>query len=60
MFTYGFLEMDTSVLADQQDLTYTYQLCAGIGCSLEDLPGAMDDRDGLRVRVKGVCAISMN
>ena len=26
--------------------TYTQQLCAGTGRSLEDLPGAMDDRDG--------------
>ena len=26
--------------------TYLHQLCADTGCSLEDLPGAMDDRDG--------------
>ena len=25
--------------------TYIQQLCADTGCSLEDLPGAMDDRD---------------
>ena len=30
--------------------TYIRQLCADTGCSLEDLPGAMDDRDGLRER----------
>ena len=26
--------------------TYIYQLCADIGCSIEDLPGAMDERGG--------------
>ena len=26
--------------------TYIQQLCADTGCSLEDLPGAMNDRDG--------------
>ena len=26
--------------------TYIQQLCAHTGCSLEDLPGAMDNRDG--------------
>ena len=26
--------------------TYIQQLCADAGCSLQDLPGAMDDRDG--------------
>ena len=30
--------------------TYIQQLCADTGCSLEDLPGAMDDRDGWRKR----------
>ena len=29
---------------------YLHQICADTGCSLEDLPGAMDDRDGWRVR----------
>ena len=28
--------------------TYIQQLCASTGCSLEDLHGAMDDRDGWR------------
>ena len=28
--------------------TYIEQHCANTGCRLEDLPGAMDDRDGLR------------
>ena len=26
--------------------TYQHQLCADIGCSLEDLPGAIDNKDG--------------
>ena len=30
--------------------TYLHQLCADIGCSLEDLPGAMDNRDRERER----------
>ncbi len=30
--------------------TYLHQLCADTGCSLEDLPGAMDDRDRWRER----------
>ena len=30
--------------------TYLHQLCADTGCSLEDLPGAMDERDGWRER----------
>ena len=41
--------------------TYSHQLCADTGCSLEDLPGAMDDRDGLlkreRERVKEIRAV---
>ena len=32
--------------------TYIRQLRAYTGCSLEDLPGAMDDRDELRERVR--------
>ena len=37
--------MDVPVLADQLELIF-YQLCADTGCTLEDLTGAMDDRDG--------------
>ena len=36
--------------------TYIQQLCADIGCSLEDLPGAMDDREGWRERVREIYA----
>ena len=32
--------------------TYIHQLCASTGCSLEDLPKEMDDRDGWRERYK--------
>ena len=32
--------------------TYILQLCADTGCNLEDLPGAMDDRDLWRQRVR--------
>ena len=31
--------------------TYIQQLCADTGCSLEDLPAAMDDREGWRERI---------
>ena len=34
--------------------TYIQHICANTGCSLEDLPGAMDDRDGWRERVKEI------
>ena len=33
---------------------YIEQLCADTRCSLEDLPGAMDDRDGWRERVSNI------
>ena len=36
--------------------TYLQQLCANTGFSLEDLPGAMDDRDGWRQRVREIRA----
>ena len=35
--------MDAPVLADQHG--HIHQLRADTGCSLEDLPGAMDDED---------------
>ena len=36
--------------------TYIQQLCADIGCSLEELPGAMDDRDGCQEWVREIHA----
>ena len=36
--------------------SYIQQLYADTGCSLEDLPGAMDDREGLQERVREICA----
>ena len=38
---------------------YLQQLCIDTGCSLEDLPEAMDDRDRWRERVKEIRASSM-
>ena len=38
--------------------TYIQQLCADTGYSLEDFLGAMDDREGLRARVREICASS--
>ena len=37
--------------AGQPTRTYIQQLCADMGCSHEDLPEAMDDREGWRERV---------
>ena len=39
--------------------TYIQQLCADTGCSLEDLPGVMDNRDGWRERVREIHAGSV-
>ena len=39
--------------------TYIQHLCANTGCSPEDLPEAMDDRDGWRERVRDIRADSM-
>ena len=38
--------------------TYLQQLCTDIGCSMEDLPGGMDDRDKWRERVREIRACS--
>ena len=42
--------------ARQSARTYIQRLCADTGCSLEDLLGAMDDRDGWRERVRDIRA----
>ena len=36
--------------------TYIQKLCAETGCSLEDLPEAIDDREGWQERVRDICA----
>ena len=41
--------------AGRPSKTYIQQLCADTGCSLKDIPGAMDDRDGWRERVSEIC-----
>ena len=38
--------------------TYIQRLCADTGCSLEDLPGAMDDREEWRERFREIRASS--
>ena len=38
--------------------TYKQQLCVDTWCSLDDLPGAMDDRDGWRERGREIHASS--
>ena len=39
--------------------TYIQQLCVDTGCSPEDLPEAMDDREGWRERVRDIRADSV-
>ena len=39
--------------------TYLQQFCTDTGCSLEDLPEAMDDRDRWRKRVREIRASNM-
>ena len=38
--------------------TYIQQLCGDAGCSSENLPEVMDDREGWRERVRDICADS--
>ena len=44
--------MDMPVLVDQQELE---QVCLNTACSLEDLQGAIDDRDGWRESQENPC-----
>ena len=39
--------------------TYIQQLCVDTGCSPEDVPEAMDDREGWRERVRDIRADDM-
>ena len=39
--------------------TYIQQLCTDTGCSLENLPSAMDVRDGWGEKVREICAGSV-
>ena len=41
---------------EQPARTYLRQLCTDTGCNLEDLPEAMDDRDGWLKRVREIRA----
>ena len=51
--TYGWAK------AGQPPRTYIQQLCEDMGCSLEDLPGAMNDREKWRERVRDIRASGM-
>ena len=42
--------------AGQPARTYKQQLCADTGCSLEDQPEAMEDKEGWRERVRDIRA----
>ena len=42
--------------AGQPAQTYIQQLCVDMGCSPEDLPEAMDNREGWQERVRDICA----
>ena len=50
---------DERVKASRPARTYIQQLCADKGYSLEDLSGAMDDKDGGRERVREIRASSV-
>ena len=45
--SYGPLHTEELVLYDQIEL-YLQQLCTGTGCSLEDIPEVIDDRERVR------------
>ena len=47
------------VKAGRPAQTYIQQLCADTGCSPEDLPEAMDDREGWQERVRDIRADSV-
>ena len=47
------------VKAGQPARTYIQQLCEDTGCSPEDLPEAMNDREEWRERVRDICAGGM-
>ena len=45
--------------AGQPAQTYIQQLCEDMGCSPEDLPEAMNDREKWRERIRDICASGM-
>ena len=55
IYSCGPLPMDEQ----RQDENNMQQLCADTGCSLEDLPVAMDDKDGWQEKVREIRAGSM-
>ena len=52
----GLLHMDGRAKAERLARTYIKQLYADTGCSPEDLPEAIDDREGWREKVRDIRA----
>ena len=57
-YSFGPLKHDRAK-AGRQSRTYIQQLCENMGCSLEDLPEAVKDREGWRERVRDIRADGM-
>ena len=57
MYSYGPPNIDRAK-AGRPARTYIQQLCEDTGCSPEDLPEAMNDREKWRERVRDICARS--
>ena len=53
-FSCGILHTDEQLFDIRLELIYK-KLCTDTGCSLEDLPNAMDDRDEWSGRVREIC-----
>ena len=58
MYSSGPLHTDEQKLNAQLE-TYIQHLCADIGCSLGDLPEAIDHIDGWRERAREICSGSV-
>ena len=56
MYSYGPLHIAKQKQDDQLEHTYIQQLCEDMGCSPEDLPEAMNDREKWRERVRDIRA----
>ena len=56
MFSYEPFHMAEQKQGDQFEPTYRQQLCEDTGCSPEDLPEAMNDREEGRERVRDIRA----
>ena len=54
MYSYGPLHIAEQKQDDELEHTYIQQLCEDTGCSPEDLPEAMNDREKWRERVRDI------